>query len=63
MGTRAERKNMLNYKEYVRVADYKGAAALIDRAARTSQASEDWKKRVLAERKNVGGITRVKKGE
>lgn len=54
---------MLNYKEYVRVADYKGAAALIDRAARTSQASEDWKKRVLAERKNVGGITRVKKGE
>jgi len=54
---------MLDYKEYARVADYKGAAALIDRAARTSQASEDWKNRVLTDVKNVGGITRVKKGE
>lgn len=55
----------LNYHDYARTADYTRAAALIERAVSTMpQASEDWKNRVLADtKKNVGGITRVKKGE
>lgn len=56
---------MLNYHDYARTADYSGAAKLIERAvSRLPQADDDWKNRVLAEtKKNVGGITRVKKGE
>ncbi len=55
---------MLNYHEYARAADYTRAAASIERAVnRTPQASEDWKNRVLTDvKKNVDGITRVKKG-
>ena len=54
---------MLNYKEYAKVADCKRTAALIEYAANTMpQASKDWKNRVLTEtKKNMGGITRVKK--
>ena len=56
---------MLNYREYARTAEYKRAAALIECAVNTMpQASDDWKNRVLTDvKKNVGGITRVKKGE
>ena len=54
----------MNYGEYAKVADLSKAAALIEYAVnRTPQTSEDWKNRVLADtKKNVGGITRVKKG-
>lgn len=55
---------MLNYKEFAKTADYTRAAAMIEYAANTiPQADDDWKKRVINETKNVGGITRVKKGE
>ena len=53
----------MNYKEYAKTADYTRAAVLIECAANTiPQADDDWKKRVINEtKKNVGGITRVKK--
>lgn len=53
---------MLNYREYARIADYSGAAKLIERAvSRLPQADEDWRNRTIANvKENVGGITRVK---
>lgn len=55
---------MLNYHEYAKTADLSKAAALIEYAAnRTPQADKEWKNRVLVNiKKNVDGITRVKKG-
>ena len=55
----------MNYREYAKVANYTSAAKLIERAvSRLPQADGNWQNRVIADvKKNVGGITLVKKGD